>query len=97
MSGDSWWSISGETAGERIRDGLPQLVLISVIAWGGALVSYNLLAYALDPITASVAVLVGGLAVGLKLRAWLVGDAETGSDDVEHTGDTGIDSVESER
>ena len=72
--GDSWWTIEGETTGERIRDGLPQLAIISIAVWLGTSVVYNALAAWLDPITATASVVLGALYVGLRLRRWLTVD-----------------------
>ena len=72
--GDSWWTIEGETTGERVRDGLPQLAIISVAVWLGTTVAYDALAAWLDPITATASVLLGALYVGLRLRRWLTVD-----------------------
>lgn len=71
-----WWAIEGETTGERIRNGLPQLLVVSVIAWLVALGTYRVVAAVIDPITAGAVLLLGGLYVGGRLRAALVVDDE---------------------
>jgi len=74
-----WWSIEGETTGERVRDGLPQLVIILVGVWLGTTVAYNVLSAAFDPISATASIAIGSLYVGLRLRRWLTVD--DGADD----------------
>lgn len=72
VSEGSWWSISGETPGERMRNGWLQLLVLAAVVWIGTLVVYNAVSFVLDPITATAVLLVGGLFVGFKLRDWLV-------------------------
>ncbi|GAA0674379.1 hypothetical protein ACFQDG_16650 [Natronoarchaeum mannanilyticum] len=84
----SWWSIEGETTGERVRDGLPQLAIIVVTVWLGTSIAYNVLSAAFDPISATASIAIGSLYVGLRLRRWLTvdgGDAEKRED--ESSGD----------
>jgi len=72
----SWWSIEGETTGERVRDGLPQLAIIVVTVWLGTSIAYNVLSAAFDPISATASIAIGSLYVGLRLRRWLSVDGD---------------------
>lgn|GEM_PF-2235815 len=74
--GASWWSIEGETTGERVRDGLPQLAIIVVTVWLGTSIAYNVLSAAFDPISATASIAIGSLYVGLRLRRWLTVDGD---------------------
>ncbi|QZA89326.1 hypothetical protein K0C01_04065 [Salinarchaeum sp. IM2453] len=67
-----WFTIEGDTATERIRNGLPQLVVIVLAVWLGAVVLYQVTATVIDPITATLVLLIGGLYIGLKLRNFLL-------------------------
>ncbi len=68
-----------------MRNGWLQILLLAGVVWLGALVVYNAVAFAIDPITATAVLLVGGLFVGFKLKEWLVNPGEntpdTGTDD----------------
>lgn len=87
----SWWTISGETTAERVRDGLPQLLLLSVLVWAGTRLAYTVLSSALDPITATLSVLLGAVYVGLRLRRWLT---PGGTVDEDEDGDQDEDGTE---
>ncbi|QSG02106.1 hypothetical protein [Natranaeroarchaeum sulfidigenes] len=77
---DSWWSITGDTPGERMRNGWLQILLLAGVVWFGALVVYNVVSVLIDPITATAVLLVGGLFVGFKLKDWLVNPGEDTSE-----------------
>jgi len=85
----SWWSIEGETTGERVRDGLPQLAIIVVTVWLGTSIAYNVLSEAFDPISATASIVIGSLYVGLRLRRWLTVD-----DGEERGGEPGGDAAD---
>ena len=87
---DSWWTISGDTPGERMRSGWLQILLLAGVVWLGALVVYNTVAFAIDPITATAVLLVGGLFVGFKLKEWLVKPGVS-EGDTAHEGNGGTD------
>lgn len=71
----SWWTISGETTGERIRDGFPQLLVLVVMVWIGTIVVYDLLSTVVGPLPAAAVVLGGAVFVAFDLRDRMVVDA----------------------
>lgn len=79
----SWWTIEGETASERVRNGLPQLAVLSVAVWVGTIVLYELLASTFGSLWATVWIVLGSLYVGLRLRRWLTDGQERDGDDRE--------------
>lgn len=87
----SWWSIEGETTGERVRDGLPQLAIIVVTVWLGTSIAYNVLSAAFDPTSATASIAIGSLYVGLRLRRWLTVD---GADAEEREDESGGDATD---
>lgn len=83
MGFSSWLSIEGDTPEERIRNGLPQLIVVGVFVWVGAFVAWEFLAVVVGPAAAAIVVLVAGVYVGLDLRDRMLGPIDEKEEDSE--------------
>lgn len=81
MSEDSWLRIEGDTPGERVRNGLPQLAVVVVLAWIGALAVYEIVAATLGPLAATIAVVICAVAVAFDLRDRMIGSGGADGDE----------------
>lgn len=82
----SWFQIEGDTAGERIRNGLPVLVVLAVVTYVVALAIYQAIATIIDPIAAVAALILLIIWVGRRIRGWLLvsqSDADEGNESSE--------------